>query len=163
MKYLLKLIVNDKEYERAVRPNMTLDEFLREELSLTGTKIGCGEGECGACTVLMEGVSLNSCCVLALEAEGKNITTIEGVASGTELHPIQRAFIEVGAVQCGYCTPGMVLSTKAFLDKNPTPTEMETRHALSGNLCRCTGYQKIVEAVLCAADEMAKGKGLGHE
>ncbi len=157
MKYLLKLNVNGKEYERATKPNSTLDEFLRDELGLKGTKIGCGEGECGACTIIMDGQTVNACCVLALEAEGSEITTIEGVASGKELHPIQKSFIEQGAVQCGYCTPGMVLSTKAFLDKNPSPTDREAREALSGNLCRCTGYQKIIDAVLDAAQAMQKG------
>ena len=159
MKYLLKTTVNGKTRERAVAAKMTLVEFLREELGLTGTKQGCGEGECGACTVLIDGVPTASCCVLALEAEGCQVTTIEGLSDGRTLHPIQQAFIDQGAVQCGFCTPGMVLSAKALLDRNPHPSEMEIRAALAGNLCRCTGYQKIVDAVHAAASALAGGEG----
>ena len=151
MRYTLKVQVNGRLYERGVSAKTTLAEFLREELNLTGTKLGCGEGECGACTVLLDGEPVSSCCVLALEAEGHAVETIEGLAKGHELHPIQQSFIEKGAVQCGFCTPGMVLSSKALLASNPHPTEHEIRSALSGNLCRCTGYQKIVEAVQDAA------------
>ncbi len=161
MKYILKLNVNGKSYECAVAAKTTLAEFLREDLGLIGTKIGCGEGECGACTVLIDGAPANSCIVLALEAEGSEITTIEGMAAGPELHPIQNAFVEKGAIQCGYCTPGMVLSTKALLDQSSSPSEQEIREALAGNLCRCTGYQKIVEAVQSAAEELGRGEGGG--
>lgn len=147
MKKLIKIVVNGNDYEVAVRPGITLLDLLREELRLTGTKKGCELGDCGACTVIMEGKPVNSCLVLALEADGKNITTIEGITIGKELHPIQHAFVEKGAIQCGYCTPGMIVRTKALLDENPDPTEDEIRKALSGNLCRCTGYTKIFEAV----------------
>jgi len=151
MKKLISLTVNKKDYEVAVAPNKTLAQLLREDLNLLGTKIGCGIGDCGACTVIMDGRTVNSCLVLAVQAEGSVITTIEGIADGKKLHPVQQAFIEHGAVQCGFCTPGMVLSAKTLLDKNPKPTELQVREALSGNLCRCTGYQKIVEAVQAAS------------
>ena len=147
MKKIISLNVNGTVYEIAVRPGTTLLDLLREELRLTGTKKGCELGDCGACTVIMEGKPVNSCLVLALEADGKNITTIEGITNEEELHPIQHAFVEKGAIQCGYCTPGMILRTKALLDENPDPSEDEIRKALSGNLCRCTGYTKIFEAV----------------
>ncbi len=147
MKKLIKLNVNGNDYEVAVRPGTTLLDLLREELRLTGTKKGCELGDCGACTVIMEGKPVNSCLVLALEADGKYVTTIEGITIGKELHPIQHAFVEKGAIQCGYCTPGMIVRTKALLDENQDPTEDEIRKALSGNLCRCTGYTKIFEAV----------------
>ncbi|HID65261.1 MAG TPA: (2Fe-2S)-binding protein, partial [Anaerolineae bacterium] len=136
----------------------TLLEVLREELNLTGTKEGCGEGACGMCTVLLDGEPVRSCLTLAVEVQGREITTIEGLAPVGELHPIQRAFVEYGAIQCGFCTPGMILTTKALLDENPSPTEQEARQAISGNVCRCTGYAKIVEAMLKAA-EMVQG---GH-
>ena len=154
MKRLLSLIVNGGRHEVAVDPRRTLLDLLREDLGLTGTKQGCGEGDCGACVVLLDGVPVNSCLVLAVEAEDRDVTTIEGVASGTSLHPVQQAFLEAGAVQCGYCTPGMVLVAKSLLDSNPSPTEADVRTAVSGNLCRCTGYQKIVEAVLLAAERL---------
>jgi len=153
MKHILKLKVNGREYEKAVSPRRTLVEFLREDLELTGTKQGCGVGECGTCTVHLDGKPVNSCLMLALEAEGKEITTIEGLQDGAELHPVQKAFIEKGAVQCGFCSPGMILSSKALLEKNPHPSVTEIRSALAGNLCRCTGYQKIIEAVLAAAED----------
>ncbi len=152
MKYPLTLKVNDEVYQLEVRPNRTLLDVIREECGLTGTKQGCGNGECGACTVLLDGEPVNSCLVLALQANGKNVTTIEGLSQRGKLHPIQEAFIARGAVQCGFCTPGMVLSVKALLDKNPNPQEMEIRQALTGNFCRCTGYQKIVEAVQSLAN-----------
>jgi carbon-monoxide dehydrogenase small subunit len=148
MKKLIALTINHKPYELAVSPNITLADLLRYELGLTGTKKGCEMGECGSCTVIMDGKPVNSCLVLAVQAAGRKILTIEGVAPDEGLHPIQEAFVQHGAVQCGFCTPGMVLSSKALLDRNSKPTEMEVRTALSGNLCRCTGYQKIVEAVL---------------
>jgi carbon-monoxide dehydrogenase small subunit len=150
MKQLITLFVNNKEYEIAVAPNKTLTQVLREDLNLLGTKEGCGIGDCGACTVILDGRPVNSCLVLAAQANGSQVSTIEGVAEGQTLHPLQQAFVDLGAIQCGFCTPGMVLSAKSLLEKNPNPTELEVREALSGNLCRCTGYQKIVEAVQAA-------------
>jgi carbon-monoxide dehydrogenase small subunit len=148
----MRLTVNGSPYEVAVPPWRTLNDLLREDLRLTGTKKGCGDGDCGACTVLMDGVSIVSCLTLALEADGTEILTIEGLAESREkLHPIQEAFVEKGAVQCGFCTPGMELSALYLLSKNPDPTEAEIRASLSGNLCRCTGYVKIVEAIKEAA------------
>jgi len=146
--------VNGEEHELLVAPNRTLTDVLRDDLDLTGTKHGCDEGECGSCTVLMDGEPVNSCLVLAAQADGHDITTIEGVADGSEPHPVQQAFVDQGAVQCGFCTPGMVLSAKALLDKKKRPTEHEVRSAISGNLCRCTGYQKIVDAVQGAGRNM---------
>jgi aerobic carbon-monoxide dehydrogenase small subunit len=147
MKKLINITVNQKKYELAVDVNMTLADMIREELKLTGTKKGCGLGECGACTVLLDGKPVSSCLVLAVEAENREVVTIEGIETEKGLHPIQQAFVEKGAIQCGFCTPGMVLSTKALLDETPHPDEQDIRRAISGNLCRCTGYQKIVEAV----------------
>jgi carbon-monoxide dehydrogenase small subunit len=155
MKHILKTRVNGRSYEVAVSARRTLAEFLREDLGLTGVKVGCGEGECGACTVLLDGQPVASCTILALEVQGREVTTIEGLADGRELHPLQKAFVKHGAIQCGYCTPGMILTSKALLDRNPHPSESEIREALAGNLCRCTGYQKIVEAVEEAAGELA--------
>jgi len=157
MKRLLTLNVNGREHELATVPMRTLAEVLREDLGLTGVKQGCGEGECGTCTVLLDGRPVNACLVLAVEARGREVTTIEGLADGARLHPLQRAFIEQGAIQCGFCTPGMILTAKALLDENPGPDKSEIRAALSGNLCRCTGYQKIVEAVAAAAEADRKG------
>jgi carbon-monoxide dehydrogenase small subunit len=159
MKRVMSLTVNGLEREVAVSPERTLLDLLREELGLTGTKQGCGEGDCGACAVLLDGAPVNACLVLALEAEGREVLTIEGVANGNELHPVQQAFVDKGAVQCGFCTPGMVLVAKAFLDQHPRPTEAEVRRAVSGNLCRCTGYQKIVEAILAASDQLQLVQG----
>jgi len=156
-KRILSLQVNGRVMEVASAPNRTLLQVLREDLGLTGAKEGCGLGECGACTVLLNGNPVNACLVLAEQAYGARIDTIEGVANGNELHPLQEAFVELGAIQCGYCTPGMILTSKAFIEKNPDPSEEEVRRALSGNLCRCTGYEKIVEAVLAAAERM-RGK-----
>jgi carbon-monoxide dehydrogenase small subunit len=149
----ITLLVNDQSYEVEVEPDELLVDVLREKLALTGTKKGCGTGDCGACTVLMDGRNVTSCLVLAVAAEGKQITTIEGLCAHGDLHPIQQSFLDHGAIQCGYCTPGLVLSTKALLDENPHPTEEEIRRGISGNLCRCTGYQKIVEAVKAVADD----------
>ena len=151
----ITLTVNGDRYCLAVPPNLRLVDALRDELHLTGTKLGCGTGDCGACTVYLDGRPVNSCLTLAVEADGGEITTIEGLApSGTELHPVQAAFIEHGASQCGYCTPGMVMSSAALLEREPAADEATIRHALGGNLCRCTGYTKIVEAVqACAEDE----------
>jgi carbon-monoxide dehydrogenase small subunit len=151
-KRIIQLMVNGEEYEVAVAPNRTLLEVLRDDLYLTGTKEGCGEGACGTCTVLLDGKPVRSCLTLAIEVQGREITTIEGLASMGKLHPVQRAFVEYGAIQCGFCAPGMILTTKALLDENPSPTEQEARQAISGNVCRCTGYAKIVEAMLKAAE-----------
>jgi carbon-monoxide dehydrogenase small subunit len=159
MKAIIRLKVNGREREIATEPTRTLLEVLREELRLTGTKQGCGEGECGTCTVLLDGAAVNACLLLAVEAVGREVTTIEGLADGPALHPLQQAFIDHGAIQCGFCTPGMILSAKALLDKRPDPSEVEIRAALGGNLCRCTGYQKIVEAVSAAATAAADGEG----
>jgi aerobic-type carbon monoxide dehydrogenase small subunit (CoxS/CutS family) len=150
------LNVNKINYKVAVEPQRTLVEVLRDTLGLTGTKKSCSEGECGACTVLMDGRPAASCLVLALDAEGKEITTIEGLSEGEKLHPIQEAFVKHAAIQCGFCTPGMVMSAKALLDENPKPTATEVRKGISGNLCRCTGYQQIVDAILAASQAMAK-------
>jgi len=148
MKHDITLSVNGDIYRIAVDPWRTLNEVLREDLNLTGTKLGCGSGDCGACTVLLDGNSVSSCLTLAVEADGREITTVEGLApSGDRLHPIQEAFIEKGAIQCGFCTPGMEMSALYLLRQNPAPTEEEIRQHLSGNLCRCTGYNKIVDAI----------------
>ena len=147
-------VVNGQRHELEVKPWATLLDVLRENLGLTGTKEGCGVGECGACTVIMEGRAVNACLVLAAEAHEKEITTIEGLASGPELHPIQQAFVDIGGLQCGFCTPGMVLSTKALLDRNSDPTDEEIRKGLEGNFCRCTGYTKIIESVRAAVEAM---------
>ncbi len=152
-KQLIQLTVNGEDHDVVVTPNQTLVEVLREDLELTGTKVGCDEGACGTCTVLMDGKPVRSCLTLAIEAQGKSIETIEGLASGGELHPVQKAFIEHGAIQCGFCTPAMILTSKAFLEQNPHPTEEEVRRAISGVVCRCTGYAKIVEAIMAAAGE----------
>jgi aerobic carbon-monoxide dehydrogenase small subunit len=155
MKHLVELSVNGDTYTVAVHPWQTLNEVLREELNLTGVKIGCGSGDCGACTVLADGRAVSSCISLAIEMQGKKIMTVEGMApSGGTLHPIQEAFIEKGAIQCGFCTSGMELSALHLLNHNPTPTDTEIREALAGNLCRCTGYKKIVEAVANAGQKM---------
>jgi carbon-monoxide dehydrogenase small subunit len=147
----LTMRLNGEEVTVQVKPSATLVEVLRDELELTGTKVACGEGECGACTVLLDGVPVNSCLVPALKAQGREVMTVEGLAPLGELHPLQKAFVEHGAVQCGYCTPGMLMSAKALLDHNANPTEEEIRLAISGNLCRCTGYAKIVEAIKTAS------------
>ena len=143
----IRITVNGKPYELSVRPWATLLEVIREDLGLTGTKEGCGVGECGACTVIMDGKTVNACLVLAPEADGKEITTIEGLAQGEKLDPIQQAYYEIGGLQCGFCTPGMIMSTKALLAETPEPTDQEIRKGLEGNFCRCTGYTKIFESV----------------
>jgi len=147
MRQKTRLIVNDQEYELLIRPSKTLLDVLRDDLGLTGTKRGCDSGECGACTVLLEGIPVLSCITLACEVEGRRIQTIEGMAKDGELHPVQKAFIEYGAIQCGFCTPGMILSAVALLKGNKTPSTDEIKKAISGNLCRCTGYIKIIEAI----------------
>jgi len=148
------LTVNGTIYELSVKPWETLLDVLRDRLGLTGTKEGCGLGECGACTVIMNGQAINSCLVLAAEADGGQITTIEGLANGDKLHPVQAAFVEHGGLQCGFCTPGMIMSAKVLLDNNPNPTEGEIRREMAGNLCRCTGYSKIIESITSAAQNM---------
>lgn len=155
LKKLVSFTVNNEYQQLEVDPSRTLLDVLRKDLGLTGTKYGCGEGNCGACSVLVDGKPVNSCLVLIAKVEGKEITTIEGLASNNELHPIQQAFLNHGAVQCGFCSPGMILSAKSILDKNPNPTEAEIKKGISGNLCRCTGYQKIVEAIQSMADTSA--------
>ena len=154
MKRVLSFILNGDPVEVVAKDNLTLLDLLRDQLYLTGTKKGCEEGECGACTVLLDGKPINSCLTLAVECEGHEVTTIEGLSKNSELHPLQKQFIEKWALQCGYCTPGMIMSAKALLDVNKHPTELEIREAIEGNLCRCTGYAKIVEAVQAAAAEM---------
>lgn len=151
MKRLVQLRVNGEEYEVAVEPHHTLLRVLREELGLTGAKRGCDQGECGACTVLMDGVPVPSCLILAVQAQGKEITTIEGLAQEGELHPLQQAFMEHFGFQCGFCTSGMILTAKALLDRNPHPTEDEIKEAIAGVICRCTGYVQIIEAIQAAA------------
>ena len=150
----VKIEINGETHQFTVKPSATLLDIIREDLGLTGAKEGCGEGECGACTVLMDGLAVNACLILAVEADGKQITTIEGLANGSELHPIQQAFVDIGGMQCGFCTPGMILSTKALLDKNQNPTDDEIKKGLEGNFCRCTGYTKIIESVRVAAQKM---------
>jgi carbon-monoxide dehydrogenase small subunit len=152
MKRLIRLTVNDKDYEIAVKPNQTLADVIREEIGLTGTKKGCEVGECGTCTVILDGKPVNSCLVLAVQADGRNVLTIEGLETDQGLHPIQQAFVDKGAIQCGFCTSGMILSAKSLMDRNPDADEKEIRSAISGNLCRCTGYQKIVEAIASVKD-----------
>lgn len=151
-KKVIDLIVNDDRYNREVPVNKALLEFLREDLGLTGAKEGCNEGECGACTVIMDGKPVNSCLVLAVEADSSNILTVEGLAKNGELHPLQQAFIDEGAVQCGFCTPGMLLTAKAILDEFSQPTEAEIRKMMEGNLCRCTGYTRIIKTVKKVSD-----------
>jgi carbon-monoxide dehydrogenase small subunit len=151
MKRLVQLRVNGEEYEVAVEPHHTLLRVLREELGLTGAKRGCDQGECGACTVLMEDLPVPSCLILAVQAQGKEITTIEGLAQEGELHPLQQAFIKHFGFQCGFCTSGMILTAKALLDRNPHPTEDEIKEAIAGVICRCTGYVQVIEAIQAAA------------
>lgn len=151
MKTVITCTVNGSEHTVLADPRDTLLELLRDRIGLTGTKEGCGNGNCGTCTVLMDGATVNACLVLALEAPGRDIVTIEGLTSVGALHPIQEALVAHGGTQCGFCTPGIVLSAKALLDANPRPSDADIRHAIAGNLCRCTGYGKIVEAIAAAA------------
>lgn len=153
----VQLRVNGTEYERTVEARRTLADFLRDDLGLTGTHLGCEHGVCGACTVIVDGRTARSCLMLAVQADGAEILTVEGLARGTELHPIQHAFWDHHALQCAFCTPGFLMTTYELLQKHPTPTEQQVREALSGNLCRCTGYQAIVEAVLDAASRWDEG------
>jgi aerobic-type carbon monoxide dehydrogenase small subunit (CoxS/CutS family) len=151
----ITVTVNEKEYKREVEPRMLLSDFLRHELGLTGTHVGCEHGVCGACTIMFEGESMRSCLMFAVQANGYNITTVEGLATDKDnLHPLQQSFWETHGLQCGYCTPGILMTIIPFLKQNPDSTEDEIRHALSGNLCRCTGYQHIVDAVKLAAEKM---------
>lgn len=152
----IQLLVNGIHYTVSVEPDELLVDVLREKLGLTGTKKGCGTGDCGACSIIMDGRLVTSCLILAVAAEGKSILTIEGMEKDGQLHPIQKSFLDHHAVQCGYCTPGLVLSTKALLDETPHPSEEQIRLGISGNLCRCTGYQKIVEAIQAVAEDMAE-------
>jgi carbon-monoxide dehydrogenase small subunit len=154
MKQIIKFNLNGEPVDVEIEPHLTLLQLLRDGLGLTGTKEGCGMGECGACTVLLDGKTINSCIFPAMEADGKSVTTIEGLTDAQgNLHPIQKAFIEYGAIQCGFCTPGMVLSAKALLDENPKPSEEEIRNAIAGNLCRCTGYIQIFQAIKAASGQ----------
>ena len=159
MKHRIRVTVNEDQNEVWVETRQTLLDLLREDLDLTGAKRGCDNGECGACTVLLDGQPVNACLVLAVEAEGKEVLTIEGLARGATLHPLQQAFVEHGAVQCGYCSPGMVLATKALLDGNADPSDFEIKNAIAGNLCRCGAYQRIVEAVRSVARGQGEEKG----
>jgi carbon-monoxide dehydrogenase small subunit len=156
MKTMLECTVNGEPQVVLADTRDTLLELLRDRLGLTGTKEGCGNGNCGTCTVLMDGAPVNACLVLARETAGHAIMTIEGVSSGGRLHPIQQALVDHGGTQCGFCTPGIVMSAKALLDRSPAPTQAQIRHAIAGNLCRCTGYNKIVEAIAAAATEMGR-------
>ena len=155
MKKSVTVTVNGKPSTVQVDTRMVLADMIRDELRLTGTHVGCGTGSCGACTVMLDGRTVKSCCILAVDVDGQQITTIEGIsASASELHPIQEAFVENQGLQCGYCTPGMILSAMQLLEKNPDPTEDEIRHGISGNLCRCTGYQFIVKSIQEAAKRL---------
>ncbi|KUO72742.1 MAG: (2Fe-2S)-binding protein [Desulfosporosinus sp. BRH_c37] len=148
----IQMKLNDEPVEALIQENRSMLDFLRNNMGLTGTKKGCEEGECGACTILLNGKPVNSCLMLAVEADGQEITTIEGIKKNSDLHPVQKAFIEKWALQCGFCTPGMIMSAIVLLEENPNPTEYEIRDAIAGNLCRCTGYSKIVEAISAAAE-----------
>lgn len=148
----IKLIINGISHEFDVHPAMRLLDLLREKLRLIGTKEGCGKGECGACTVMLDGDAVPSCLVLAAGLEGKNITTIEGIMDRNRLHPLQEAFVRYHAIQCGFCTPGMIMTAKAYLDKHPNPSEAEVRAVMMGNLCRCTGYEKIIKAIMAVVN-----------
>lgn len=150
----IKCVINGKPYELRLKPWRTLLEMIREDLQLTGTKEGCGQGECGSCTVIMGNKAVNSCLVPAVEADGQEITTIEGLVENDVLHPIQEAFVEQAGMQCGFCTPGMIMTAKALLENNPDPSEEEIREGIAGNFCRCTGYTKIIESIRAAAAVM---------
>jgi carbon-monoxide dehydrogenase small subunit len=158
------LTVNGQEYERQVEPRLLLSDFLRHDLGLSGTHVGCEHGVCGACTVLLDGVPVRSCLTLAVQVDGRSLTTVEGLApSPTELHPLQQAFQDAHGLQCGFCTPGILLTLLPFLRENPAPTELEVREAISGNLCRCTGYQHIVDAALLAAERLKQAPSIGSK
>ena len=157
---IIEFTLNDEKYKKNADPGKRLVDFLREDMGLTGTKEGCGEGECGACTVVLDGRAVHSCLVLAGQINGRRLLTVEGLARGGELSPLQKAFIEHGAIQCGYCTPGMLMSSAALLAENPSPTEDEVRTALAGNICRCGDYSAIIDAVLDAAERYKKEGGI---
>ena len=157
---IIEFTLNGEKYKKNADPGKRLVDFLREDMGLTGTKEGCGEGECGACTVVLDGRAVHSCLVLAGQINGKRLLTVEGLARGGELSPLQKAFIEHGAIQCGYCTPGMLMSSAALLAENPSPTEDEVRTALAGNICRCGDYSAIIDAVLDAAERYKKESGI---
>ena len=157
MKRRIALKVNGESHELEIEPHRRLLDIIRDDLGLTGTKEGCGEGDCGACTILMNGKAVPSCLVLGLEADGSDLLTIEGISEGETLHPLQEEFITQGAIQCGFCTPGMILSAKAFLENHPSPTEEAVKKAMAGNLCRCTGYVKILNAIMAASKRMSRG------
>lgn len=163
MKKLIHLNVNDHPVEVAVAPNTTLVDLLRYELGLTGTKKGCDLGDCGACTVILNGRAVNACLVLAVQADGCRVQTIEGLQDSDGMHPLQAAFVEKGAIQCGFCSPGMILSAQNLLDRHPHPSEEEIRRAVSGNLCRCTGYQKIIEAIQSASSSSSDSGTISEE
>jgi aerobic-type carbon monoxide dehydrogenase small subunit (CoxS/CutS family) len=165
VKHSVRLTVNGRSYERLVEARMTLADFLRNELDLTGTHLGCEHGVCGACTVVLNGAAVRSCLLLAVQANGSELLTVEGLAVGEQLHPLQTAFQDRHALQCGFCTPGFLMTAFAFLKETPRPTDLEAREAISGNICRCTGYQPIVEAILQAAGEtdMHRGGAKGAE
>ena len=157
MKQLIELTINNRVYEVPVSPKDLLADVIREKVGLTGTKKGCGQGDCGACTVLIDGEPVLSCLTLAIACQEKKIETIEGlVAEDGQLHPIQQAYVDHGAVQCGFCTPGMILASKTLLDRNPKPSEQEIKRGISGNICRCTGYKRIVEAIFAAGETISK-------
>ena len=156
MSYTIRLRLNHEDRTFTVTQEESLLHLIREQAGLTGTKKGCDLGECGACTVIMDGRAVNSCCVFALQADGSDVETIEGIGTLEDPHPLQQAFVEAGAIQCGFCTPGMIMTAKALLDRNPHPTHEDVRLALSGNLCRCTGYDRIEKAILMAADVVVK-------
>jgi len=158
MTYSLNLKINGEAHQISVDSHWSLLDTLRDQLQMTGTKKGCDEGDCGACTVILEGKAVTSCMVLAMDAHGTEVVTVEGLASGTKLHPVQEAFVNQGGVQCGFCTPGLIMSAAAFLQENPDPTEEDVRYAIGGNLCRCTGYSKVVEAILSAGKVLQKGE-----
>jgi aerobic carbon-monoxide dehydrogenase small subunit len=155
MSLIINTTINGKKVSASAEPSTSLLEFLRDTLEMKGTKLCCNTGECGACTVIYNGKPINSCVTLAADANGANITTIEGLAEDDKLHPVQQAFIDTGAVQCGYCTPGYIMSVKALLDRTTKPTEQDIEEAVSGNICRCTGYAKIIDAIQLAADRIA--------
>ncbi|MBI3326456.1 MAG: (2Fe-2S)-binding protein [Nitrospinae bacterium] len=163
-KRTITVTVNGKTYERSVQVRMTLADFLRDELALTGTHLGCEHGVCGACTILLNGEAVRSCLLLAVQADGASLTTVEGLAQGGHLHPLQQAFQEQHALQCGFCTPGLLMTAYAFLKETPTPTEAQIREAISGNICRCTGYLPIIQAILQAASTLGSlaQKGTTH-
>ena len=158
MKVPVSITVNGRRHEREVEPRLLLVHFLRDLGGMTGTKVGCDTSQCGSCTVLLDGETIKSCTCLAVQADGGSVTTIEGLATGAQLHPLQESFWNAHGLQCGFCTPGMILASHELLSKNPHPTETEIRHGLEGNFCRCTGYQNIVKAILAAAAEMASAK-----